>query len=46
LATGFAIDLKLAGTTHGLGWATNAVLSNKTAAPVNKSFIVFIIIWF
>jgi len=36
----------LAGTTHGLGWATIVALSVKTAALTNKSFKVFIITGF
>jgi hypothetical protein len=45
-ATGFAIDLKLAGTTHGLGWATSEALRTSIAELKKISFKVFIMIWF
>jgi hypothetical protein len=38
--------LKLAGTTHGLGWATNAALNIKDREQIKISFIVLIIIHF
>jgi DNA gyrase/topoisomerase IV subunit B len=45
-ATGFFMDEKLAGTTHGLGCAINDALSAITEALTNKSFKVFIKLWF
>jgi hypothetical protein len=42
MAIGFFIALKLAGTTHGFGWATKVAVNNKTATLVKNSLIVFI----
>jgi hypothetical protein len=42
MAMGFFIDLKLAGTTQGLGWATKETLISRRADPINNNLSIFI----
>jgi hypothetical protein len=45
-ATGFFIVLKLAGITHGFGWAPRVAHISMTAAPVKNNLSLFIILDF
>jgi hypothetical protein len=45
-ATGFFIDLKLSGTTHGFGCAIKDVFISITAEPIRSNLSRFIILRF